>query len=166
MLSGELWLIEGGDGLPSHKVHCYVDRQIYGKSYWKIHVTMDEPVFILGWKHRVLFHDWISAWAIAEECYPGDSNAVLAALNHIYIDESCSADPVFKADLERLAEIDAIERARARRNKRREKRKKAKKRCRGCSKRGKKHSPDSIEGAMEFFRKLEAARDLDLEFHK
>jgi hypothetical protein len=80
-------------------------------------VNMDEPYLVLGSRHRVLFHDPISAAAIAMQLYPNDPRAVEAAFGHIVLDWMCSNDPVFKAQLEFLAERDARERARIRRQK-------------------------------------------------
>jgi hypothetical protein len=51
----------------------------------------------------VLFHDFPTAYLVAQECYPGDPNAVLAAYEHILLDEVCSADPEYKKLLEKLA---------------------------------------------------------------
>jgi hypothetical protein len=89
--------------VPSLRVHAFVDRTLFGKSYYKIHRRLDEPVKYLGRGHRVLFHDFPTAYLVAQECYPGDPNAVLAAYEHILLDEVCSADPEYKKLLEKLA---------------------------------------------------------------
>jgi hypothetical protein len=88
---------------PGLRVHAFVDRTLFGKSYYKIHRRLDEPYKILGRGHRVLFHDFPTAYLVAQECYPGDPNAVLAAYEHILLDEECSADPEYKKHLEKLA---------------------------------------------------------------
>ena len=81
--------------LPSHKVHCYVDRTLFGRSYWRVHRQIDMPYLFLGKKHRVLFHDPFTAIAIAQRLYPGDPMAEEAALVHLHIDSVCSSDPFF-----------------------------------------------------------------------
>jgi hypothetical protein len=92
-----------------------VDRECFGKAYWKIHRKMDAPVLLLGKKHRVLFHDPVSAMAIADLCFPGDPNARNAALMHIELDEMCTTNPQRKKQLEILANEDADRRKRTRR---------------------------------------------------
>jgi hypothetical protein len=82
-----------------HDIHVFVDRTLFGKAYWKIHREMDWPYGFLGRRHRVLFHDPLTASAIARSCYPGDENAVLAALVHIEIDDLCSANPFLSVSL-------------------------------------------------------------------
>ena len=104
--------------MPSHRVHCYVDRQLFGKSYWRIHRRIDAPYLVLGRRHRVLFHDFASVVVISSESYPNDLNAFFAGLNHLYVDEACSRDPVFKAQLEFLAKRDVRERKRLKKGRR------------------------------------------------
>jgi len=89
--------------VPSWRVHAFVDRTLFGKSYHKIHRRLDEPFKYLGRGHRVLFHDFPTAYLVALDCYPGDPNAVEAAYGHILLDEQCSADPGYKKLLEKLA---------------------------------------------------------------
>jgi len=50
-----------------------------------------------------MFHDPISAIAIAERLYPGDPVAVRAALFHIYLDEMCTRNREFKKTVEAAA---------------------------------------------------------------
>jgi len=88
--------------VPGWRVHSFIDRMFFGRSYSKIHRKMDEPFKYFGKGHRVLFHDPVTACAIAESCYPGDPNAVLAALLHIQCDELCSADPGYRRCLENM----------------------------------------------------------------
>ena len=78
--------------MPSLGAHRYIDYLYLNKSYWKIHRAMDKPVKYLGRSHRVLFHDVISAVAIARYFYPGDPDAETAALLHIEFDTLCTAD--------------------------------------------------------------------------
>jgi hypothetical protein len=107
--------------MPSNKVHRYMDRVLFGKSYWKIHDAIDKPWLFLGPRHRVLFHDSVSVLAIAEYYYPGDKNAEAAALYHVKLDFMCSSDPALKAQLEFLAEQDG--KRRRKRNKTKNQRK-------------------------------------------
>jgi len=93
------------DALPSLRVHEYVDRVLFKKSYRKLHRAMDKPVKFLGKRHRELFHDNTWACVIASRLYPNDRHAVLAALTHIKCDEICSSDPKFKKNLEKLARL-------------------------------------------------------------
>jgi len=107
--------------LPGPKVHEFIDRLFFGKSYRKIHREMDKPFKILGRRHRELFHDATWAYIVASKLYPGDPNAVLAAQCHIIYDEICSRNPQFRMYLEMLARSNS-------RMKRRRKRKRALKR--------------------------------------
>jgi hypothetical protein len=105
--------------MPGHKVHAYLDRQLFGKVYWKLHRKMDVAVFWLGKKHRALYHDPITAVYIAMTCYPNDPNAEEAAFTHILLDEFCTAYPGWKKLLEQLAYADAKRRRRERQKNRR-----------------------------------------------
>jgi hypothetical protein len=89
-----------GIDVPGWRVHVYLDRKFFGKSYWKVHQKMDEPYLFLGRKHRVLFHDPLSALAIAQTYYPGDTNAVKAANFHILVDRICTGNPSLKTMFE------------------------------------------------------------------
>lgn len=159
---GNRWNWES-DVLPSHELHCYVDRQLFEKSYRRIHRKMDEPYLLLGRKHRVLFHDPVTACAIAQHCYPGDPNAELAALFHINLDEICSANPLLKHNLELLAKIDSRERTRARRRKKATKVKK--RRCRRYNPERTQFA-DSVTELMKFIEKIKQIQDLNCEFMK
>lgn len=92
--------------MPGWRVHIYLDKTFFGKSYRKIHRRMDAAVVVLGRNHRVLFHDLVWAVAIARECYPNDPNAVCAAQAHIQFDQLCSRDPSLKKMLENLEMLD------------------------------------------------------------
>jgi len=104
--------------LPGPEVHVYIDKLFLGKSYWKIHREMDKPIKFLGRRHRLLFHDPVSAMAIASRLYPGDPRARRAALLHITFDDICSRDPEFRKLLEIMARLSG-------RKKRKRKRKRA-----------------------------------------
>lgn len=92
--------------MPGLRVHTYIDKLLFGKSYWKIHREMDKAFKALRRRHRVLFHDPLSAINIALKKYPHDPNAVLAAIYHINIDEQCTRNPEFREYLEALARLD------------------------------------------------------------
>lgn len=114
--------------LPSHRVHVYMDKVFFGKSYWRIHRAMDWPYLYVGRHHREYFHDAFSCSLIALEEYSGDPHAYSAALLHVQLDELCSWNPGYKRHLEMMAELEAEERKRKRRK--RKKRRKQRKRRR------------------------------------
>jgi hypothetical protein len=103
--------------VPGHKVHTFVDRVFFGKAYFKLHRKMDEPVYWLGKKHRILNHDAATAVCIARCYYPGDKNAEEAAYTHILLDDFCTANPAWKKLLEQLAYTDAKRRKQERQKK-------------------------------------------------
>jgi len=91
----------------------------FGRSYKKIHKEMDKPFRKLGRRHRIMFHDPVSAIRIAQRHYPGDLVAIRAALFHITIDEICTRDPEFKKTLEAAAILWSGKKKRGRRKRRR-----------------------------------------------
>jgi hypothetical protein len=109
------WVERGIEVLPGHRVHLYLDRVLFGRSYYKVHRKMDYAWNYLRRGHRCFGHDPISAIAIAAESYPGDYNAVQAALFHIELDKLCTANPQFKRILELQAKRDATKRRRKKR---------------------------------------------------
>jgi len=76
---------------------------------------MDKAFKSLGRRHRVVFHDPVSAYIIASRLYPGDSNAVWAAQYHIIIDNTCSKDPEFKKCLEAMVILSSRKKRRRKR---------------------------------------------------
>jgi hypothetical protein len=96
--------------VPSLRVHCYIDYIYLGRSYPKVHKAMDRPVFVYGRGHRILYHDYFTATAIARREYPFDPDAEKAAVLHIEYDRICSADPVYRSYLEYMAKKAAKER--------------------------------------------------------
>jgi hypothetical protein len=92
--------------MPGSEVHTYVDRLLFGRSYWRIHLGMDRPYKYLGKYHRILFHDPLLATVIARKQYPNDPNAIVAAQCHIALDNICSRNRGLKKALERLARLD------------------------------------------------------------
>jgi hypothetical protein len=89
--------------MPPNQVHSFMDRMMFGKSYWKLHQIIDKPYWIWGRKHRILFHDYYSTVAIAQKIYPNDSDAEWAAWMHVELDNMCSADPKLLKMLKKLA---------------------------------------------------------------
>ena len=110
--------------MPAHFVHFYVDRVFFGKIYYQVHRDLDSAYEYFRSKHRIFWHDPVSAYAIAENDYPGDRNAITSALLHIEIDNECSANPVFHEQLIMLAKADANKRKRAKKRKKKIKNKK------------------------------------------
>lgn len=100
--------------MPSLRAHCYIDRLWFGRTYPKLHRSMDRPVKYFGKKHRIFYHDYISAIAIARREYPNDPDAERAAILHIEFDRLCSADPEFRRLLETMAIRSAKQRRRIR----------------------------------------------------
>jgi hypothetical protein len=100
--------------MPSHKLHCYMDRMCFGRTFRKLHRALDRPYCVLGRKHRIVFHDGWSATEVAKKLYPSDPVAQEAAVLHIQLDEMCSKDKFFHDELKKWAELDAREQKRAR----------------------------------------------------
>jgi hypothetical protein len=140
-------------------VHRYLDLELFGKSYWRIHREMDKPYIFLGKAHRVLFHDPCSALAIARRWYPHDDNAKLAALFHIQIDNICSENPILKAQLKFLANKDAKERASS-------KRRKCNPRIAKSGEKGKKKPADPAKEFARFLKKAMEFKALAEDFLK
>jgi hypothetical protein len=92
--------------MPGLQVHRYVDKLLFGHSYWRVHREMDRPYKYLGRYHRIMFHDPLLAYAIARKCYPNDQNAIAAAQCHIALDNMCSRNRGLKRVLEWLARMD------------------------------------------------------------
>lgn|GEM_PF-1230106 len=105
--------------MPEWRVHAYVDRMLFGRSYRKIHENIDSAVGLFGRGHRIFFHDPTWANIIAQGCYPNDPNAVCAAYVHAWLDQVCSSDPSFKATLEILEMLDRKKRKKKGRKKKR-----------------------------------------------
>jgi hypothetical protein len=87
--------------MPSHRVHRFMDKLYFGKEYPMVHRHMDEPYKYFKKNHRILFHNYASAYVIARHYYP-DSNAVWSGYMHIRTDELCSANPNYKKLLQDL----------------------------------------------------------------
>ena len=104
--------------MPSHLVHAYLDRLFFGKVYWKVHRLMDSAYPYFRGRHRIFWHDFQSAVAIAVDSYPNDQNAICSALLHIQTDNACSANPLLHEQLKIAAKAEAkIRRKRRKRKK-------------------------------------------------
>ena len=90
--------------LPSHRVHTYMDWQLFGRSFWRIHRLIDKPYLVFGRKHRMFFHTIPEAVMIARRYFPGDFQAEEAAAFHVHLDNTCSEDMFYKRRLEILAD--------------------------------------------------------------
>jgi len=88
---------------------------------------------------------------IARKLYPGDPLAEKAALVHVQLDWLCSSDPLFKKQLEFLADLDARQRRKAR------KRGSGKKQTKSSKKTG---DVDPLKDFARFVKKLEEIRRL------
>jgi hypothetical protein len=111
--------------VPGHIVHYYVDRQLFGKVFYKVHRAIDLPVIFAGRAHRRYNHDMVTATYIAKQTYPADERAVESAYAHILVDQLCTENPVFKKLLEQLAYAECARRKRARKSKMKEKKKRS-----------------------------------------
>ena len=129
--------------MPSLKIHCYLDRLHFGKVYWRVHHEIDWPVFYVKRNHRIYFHDVQSIYAIATKEYPGDPNAISSGLQHLQVDEACTRNPMYRKQLEFLADQDV------------KKRKKNRKR------KSKRPIPKDVKKDMEFFSKILEIQKLD-----
>jgi hypothetical protein len=106
---------------------------------------MDSAYPYFGSKHRIFWHDPVSACGIAANDYPGDENAITSALLHIETDKMCSANPFIHNQLWLLAKEDAKRRKRAKKQK--TKRKKKQKR------ESRRPTPNEFKEIEEFPRK-------------
>jgi hypothetical protein len=93
--------------MPSLKIHCFWDRQLFGRSFWRLHKALDKPYLVLGLKHRIIFHDGWSATEVAKKIYPNDPVACEAAVAHVLLDEQCSHDKRFHEFMKEMYKIDA-----------------------------------------------------------
>ena len=131
--------------MPSHRVHTYMDRQLFGMSYWRLHRAIDKPYLVFGRRHRIFFHDFPSAVSVARHYFPGNLQAEEAAVLHVHLDNMCSQDRFFKRRLEILA--DSFYRAK----RKRQKKKKANRT---------KPKPKEVRDFLAFCKKAKLAQDL------
>lgn len=130
--------------MPSHRIHTYMDWQLFDKSYWKLHRLIDKPYLVFGRKHRIFFHTFPSAISVARHYFPGNFQAEEAAVFHVHLDNLCSQDRFYKKRLEILA--DSFYRAKRKRQKKRTKRNKP--------------QPKEVRDFLAFCKKAKQAKDL------
>lgn len=82
--------------MPNRQVHNFVNKILLGESYSKVSKLIDYPIKILpGPKHRVLFHDVISA-PIVGTVVSRNIKGTVAALSHITVDACCTKNKALK----------------------------------------------------------------------
>jgi len=84
--------------LPSRRVHNLVDKALLGRSYDSVHRAIDQPYKYLGKRHRILFHDPLTA-TLASGGKPAPATL------HILLDNICSKDRRLGELLELLARL-------------------------------------------------------------
>jgi len=72
--------------MPSQDLHRKLDRLLLGKSYPKVHTTLDLPSTWLGKGHRILFHDEPTAMLIGLAV--GGVEGAMSALLHVWLDRA------------------------------------------------------------------------------
>jgi len=132
--------------MPSHKIHTYMDWQLFGRSYWRLHRAIDKPYLVFGRRHRIFFHDFPSAVGVARILFPGNYQAEEAAMFHVHLDNMCSQDRFFKRKLEILA--NSYYRNKRKSGKNREKAKRSVRK------------PKEINDFLVFSKKAKQAKDL------
>jgi hypothetical protein len=70
--------------MPERKYHVALDKLVLGKSYSQVHKYIDMPYLVLGKKHRVMFHDPLTAILIGYMV--GGNEGAISALLHIWLD--------------------------------------------------------------------------------
>jgi hypothetical protein len=82
---------------------------------------VDVAYWVCGRYHRKYYHNLVSAFAIAQNCYPNDENAKDAAFFHIELDNLCSSYPLFRQRLEFWADKESEKRKHRRKRKKKRK---------------------------------------------
>jgi hypothetical protein len=72
--------------MPSQDLHRKLDRLLLGKSYPRVHTTLDLPSTWLGKEHRILFHDEPTAILIGLAV--GGIEGAISALLHVWLDRA------------------------------------------------------------------------------
>jgi hypothetical protein len=72
--------------MPERYIHEKISKIILGEKYSKVHKAMDYPVKYLGKRHRILFHDILSASLIGFSIY--GYNGALAGILHLIADKN------------------------------------------------------------------------------
>lgn len=87
--------------MPSRRVHR-LDAQLHGYSD-RVNSVIDGPYSWLGGKHRILFHDPLSAMAVSSVVDP--EGGPLGGLRHVILDQAGSADRETREAMEAMAAI-------------------------------------------------------------
>lgn len=86
--------------MPTSYIHKKISKILLDKSCENTNKFIDYPVKIFGKKHRILFHDPISALIIGIACDGLEGAA--SGLLHIATDSYCSKYPIVRKILEYL----------------------------------------------------------------
>ncbi|MDI6798472.1 MAG: hypothetical protein QMD12_00510 [Candidatus Aenigmarchaeota archaeon] len=70
--------------MPNRNIHKKISRAIVNDSCERVHYLIDLPYKFLGRKHRILFHDPISAVIVGY--LTGGKKGTISALTHIATD--------------------------------------------------------------------------------
>jgi len=73
--------------MPDRRFHEMVTRRLLGKPYSEVHKLKDMPASVLGYKHRMLFHDELSNLIIALT-HEDPLEAYLACVIHDVLDKA------------------------------------------------------------------------------
>lgn len=71
--------------MPERYLHEKISKILLGGKYTEVHKIMDYPVKYLGRKHRILFHDILTASLIGFSIY--GYNGVIAGILHLIADK-------------------------------------------------------------------------------
>ena len=107
--------------MPSQLVHCKVSRELFGKSFYRIHKAVDSGYFFKGAQHRNFYpHNYAWAIVISKNFYPNDPKALVAANFHFQLDEMCSQNPKLHEQLKRWAKSKVKKRMHRKKRKKKE----------------------------------------------
>jgi hypothetical protein len=93
--------------MPGHKVHRYVTRLFFGKSYSEVHKALDRAYVFAGRKHRRFFHEPLEAYVMGNVASL-DGKGGHVALLHIWLDNECTENRDFKKFVELMARRDEL----------------------------------------------------------
>lgn len=85
--------------LPTGDIHSFWSERAFGTRCEATHRLIDSWSSILGSKHRIYFHDPVSAILVADRADGPQCRA--AAVNHLYVDQAYE-DPSTKIMLEMI----------------------------------------------------------------
>jgi len=70
--------------MPSREIHEIFDEMFIGKKMSKVHKIIDSPSVFLGKRHRIFFHDPLSAMIIGG--LVGGRDGIVSAILHLMAD--------------------------------------------------------------------------------